>query len=106
MSVGNQSSALPTVDIEVQIDGRTVIKDEFSIGMGHSSFEKVLDLSLGPHRIHALSKKGGAEYDGTIDIKSEHWATLHYWYHPEGQVGDAIKKSLRLHVSDTPLRMR
>jgi hypothetical protein len=78
--VGNQSSAIDPVDIQVEIDGRLVVNDLFPFGNGHTCKKLVLPVRPGWHRINARSVKGEAVFHTEFSTFWSRWAVLDYTY--------------------------
>jgi hypothetical protein len=102
--VSNQSSAIPEVDIAVSIDGKQVVNSSFSIGMGHNFIEHSVALSPGAHTIHAISRRGSAEYQGTIQVRDTLWASLDYWFQPNDGKGMPVERSFTFRSQERPLQ--
>ena len=104
LSVSNQSSAIPEVDISVEIDGCLAVSDSFSIGSGHNVVNYRFSLSRGNHTLTASTTKGQAQHEAKFEIEDRHWATITYWFHPEEEnLGATESGSFHFEISDTPI---
>jgi hypothetical protein len=107
LSVSNQSTAIPVVDISVMIDGRLAISDSFSIGSGHNVITYRFSLPKGKHELTALTSKGQTQQQATFSIQDKHWMTIIYWFHPEeNSVESPGSGSLQFEISDSPIRFK
>jgi len=92
--VSNQSFAIDPVDVRVEIDGELVVSDYFRVGTQHTFVPFKLSLSVGKHRIHIWSTKGGAQLMEEFEIKDQYVGVVTYWYYP------------RSHYSPTPRKFK
>jgi hypothetical protein len=105
--VSNQSSALPSVEIQVRIDGRQVVNDSFALGSGHTAKRYELRLAEGRHELRATAQGGNAAYEGSIDMQGELWGALLFWRSPMGSSGDKEQQpAFTFDLQDTPIRLR
>ncbi len=106
--VSNQSFAITPVDIEIDIDGKHAIQDEFDVTGNsvpqHNWIRFIFRLSPGTHKIRASSKHGEARIKEGFRVEAKHWAVLEYWYYPtiEGGTGPT-PKSFTFHIQNTPV---
>ena len=107
LSVSNQSSATPNVDIQVSIDDRYVIDGVFSFEGGHTRKSYEFALAKGTHVVRVVGDRGSARYEGIIDVQRRHWAMLFYWYEP-GALGqpDLEPRHITFDMRDKPVPMR
>jgi hypothetical protein len=102
--VSNQSFAISPVDITVHIDGKKAVDRKFDVGNQHIWIGYSFSLSKGEHKLVAVSKKGGARFEGQFEIKDEHWAVVNYWYYPDttGGAGSTPRK-FSFNIQDKPI---
>jgi hypothetical protein len=107
LDVSNQSSATPSVDIQVSIDERQVIDEVFHFDMGHTRKSYDLPLAKGSHVIRVVGDQGSARYEGVVEVQGRHWAMLLYWYEP-GEPGrpDLQSKHFTFDMRDKPAMLR
>ncbi|TET31589.1 MAG: hypothetical protein E3J72_22000 [Planctomycetota bacterium] len=107
LQVSNQSFAIDPVDIEIRIDGRLAVRDDFCVDDQHSRVRFTFNIKPGRHKIEAVSKKGEAKFEKEFEItKKRHWAVIDYWYYPMDQRGLLMKgpptpKHLSFRISDS-----
>jgi hypothetical protein len=104
--VSNQSTTYQVVDAAIWIDDRRAFDGELPAGEGedfqHQRQTLAFDLASGPHRIKAVTRRGRAEYEGTLDTTSKAWATLNYWADSADGDDDSGGR-FSFDVSDQPL---
>jgi hypothetical protein len=102
--VSNQSFAISPVDITIHIDGKKTVDRDFDVGSQHNWIGYSFSLSKGEHKLVAVSKKGGARFEGQFEIKDEHWAVIEYWYYPDttGGAGPTPRK-FSFNIQDKPM---
>jgi hypothetical protein len=107
LDVSNQSSATPSVDIQVSIDERQVIDEVFHFDMGHTRKSYDLPLAKGSHVVRVVGDQGSARYEGVVEVQGRHWAMLLYWYEP-GEPGrpDLQSKHFTFDLRDKPAMLR
>lgn len=80
----NQSFDVNPVDIEILIDGRVVVQDEFNVEGDqppqHNWQQYQLRLDDGSHSLVAKSDKGQAQLKTTFKIPGVQTITVAYWY--------------------------
>jgi hypothetical protein len=101
--VSNQSFAISPVDITIHIDGKKAVDRDFDVGNQHIWISYAFSLSKGKHKLVAVSKKGGAKFEGQFEIKDEHWAVIDYWYYPDTTGGAATPKKFSFDIQDEPI---
>ncbi|MHC4656483.1 MAG: hypothetical protein ACYS91_15930 [Planctomycetota bacterium] len=99
--VSNQSFAISPVDITIHIDGKKVVDRDFDVGNQHIWISHAFSLSKGKHKLVAVSKKGGARFEGHFEITDKHWAVLDYWYYPGG--AEQTPKEFNFTINDKPI---
>jgi hypothetical protein len=105
--VSNQSSALPQIDIQVQIDGRPVVDETFALGSGHTVKRYELQLARGAHELRATAHRGAASYEGSIHMQAELWGALLFWRSPkEGSTASEQPPAFTFQLQDSPIRFR
>ncbi len=77
--VSNQSFARASVDIRVEIDGVTVVDDDFRVEGQHTWKEFGLELAPGKHILRATSDEGDAILERTFRVRGKRWIVLNYW---------------------------
>jgi hypothetical protein len=82
--VSNQSYAIGKVDIKISIDGTLAVNDIFDVGNQHSRKSYEFQLAKGAHKIKIESGNGSANLEKEFAVNDKHWATVYYWYYPEG----------------------
>ena len=84
--VSNQSFADPTVNIVVAIDGVMVVDEDFPVEGQHNWKTFELDLSPGPHELHAEASTG-VSFDARVALLDgePEWAVLDYWWYPDDE---------------------
>jgi hypothetical protein len=100
--VSNQSIVASFVDIQVVIDGETVVKDGFDFGNGHSWKKFGLKLQPGRHTFIASSIKGKASIKKSFIVKGKHWISLDYWYNT-AEYGMAYPAKFTWIMQDEPI---
>ena len=100
--VTNQSIALGSVDIAVEIDGREVVDKRFRVGSQHTFERFVLRLPPGRHILTARSAKGRAEVTRSFHVAGKRWIAVAYWYSTEQQ-GTPEPRQIDVRVSDQPM---
>ena len=99
--VSNQSSVVSPVDIQVEIDGDVVVREDFNVSR-RKAF--TLSLSVGKHQLRVSSAKGQAELSEDFEVKGEHWAVIGYWYYPKHTHGaDPTPKQVTFGITDEPI---
>ena len=89
--VSNQSSTLDPVDINVYIDGKPAIKQEFYWlnGSNHLIFQFQLDGE--EHRLSATSVNGNISKDTTFNLTITPYSYISFWYEPAHDQYDEYK---------------
>lgn len=80
--VANLSFAISPIDITIHIDGKKAVDRDFDVENQHNWIKHTFSLSKGEHKLLAVSKKGGARFEGQFEIKDKHWVVVDYWYYP------------------------
>jgi hypothetical protein len=102
LCVSNQSIVAALVDIQVTIDGETVIEDDFDFGNGHNWKQFGLKLKPGCHLLIARSIKGKASIKKSFVVKGKHWIELDYWYNT-AEFGMAYPRKFIWIMQEEPL---
>lgn len=107
INVSNQSSATPSVDIQVSIDDRYVIDGVFPFNSGHTQKSYEFALAKGTHIVRVVGDRGSTRYESVIDVQGRHWAALLYWYEP-GEMGqpDLQSRHFTFDMRDKPALMQ
>ena len=93
--VANGSSAISPVDIQVEIDGQTVVHGHFWRGRRNPTPSRrtfKLALEPGMHKLHVVSTRGEAELSKEFQVKGEHWASIVYWHYPDSHYNPTPKQ--------------
>lgn len=102
--VSNQSFTISPVDITIHIDGKKAVDRDFDVGNQHNWISHSFSLSKGEHKLVAVSKKGGARFEGQFEIKDKHLAVIDYWYYPTTTVGAGpTPKHFSFNIHDKPI---
>jgi len=100
--ISNQSFEEPLVDIQVVIDGQSIVKDEFEVKNQHYWKVYALNLPRGDHTLHAKAEKGITEINRSFKVSGNHWAVLNFW--GNGKNTDASKlRGLAFDIYDKPI---
>jgi len=87
--VSNQSYDINTVDINVLIDDKIAIHDDFDVKGNqtpqHNWQQYRFQLENGEHKIIISSLKGNAKFENTFEISGSHVVIIAYWYDPKIQ---------------------
>lgn len=81
--ISNQSFEIDLIDVEVYIDEKLAVNDEFQNISGHEYSSFRFSLSEGTHAIKIVSQKGGATLEDTFTIVEAGRGVIHFWYYPE-----------------------
>jgi hypothetical protein len=94
--VSGTSTVINRVDIQIRIDGKVVVAEYFDIRsrksmrrMHHHHKRFVLSLPKGPHTIDIHSDQESINLKESFTITDRHWATVGFWYFPEGNYTDS-----------------
>ncbi len=103
--VDNGSSAISPVDIQVEMDGQTVVHGHFWRGRrnptpGRRAFK--LALEPGMHKLHVVSTRGEAELSREFQVKGELWASISYRYDPDSHY-NPTPKHFSFELQDKPI---
>jgi len=102
--VGNQSFAISPVDIEIYIDDKQVVADNFDVDNQHTWIKYSFNFEEGGHEIKAISKKGDAVLEKEFEIIDKHWAVIKYGYYPEISGGAGpTPKHLNFSIQNEPI---
>ena len=101
--VSNQSFAIDSVDIIVEIDGDEVISEDFEVADQHNWKQFILRLAPGRHTLKARSSRGDAALEKTLVVTDEHWAVLNYWYSTEEYGHPPEPKQFEFLIQDKPI---
>jgi len=82
--VSNQSFGTPTVDIDVQLDGKVVVDQRFEVESQHTWTLFPLRITPGPHELIVVSDTGVKLVKHFITPKARRFAVLAYWGEGEG----------------------
>jgi hypothetical protein len=106
MTISNQSLATTPVDIEVAIDGRVAISEEFDVmggGLPQHNWQTFhYQLESGPHTIVVSSVKGRARIESDVEVTGQHTVTIAYWHDP-GSVYQGAERFFTLAFSEKPV---
>lgn len=90
--VSNQSFDVDPVDIEIRIDGRVVVQDEFRVAGDqlpqHNWQRHEVRLAAGSHRVAATSERGKAHSDATFEMPGIQTVTVAYWHGLRSAAGE------------------
>jgi hypothetical protein len=82
--ISNQSFDVNPVDIQVSIDGKAIVADEFDVQGDqppqHNWRQYDLRLEDGTHELVVQSRKGKAQLDTAFAVAGRHALTIAYWY--------------------------
>jgi hypothetical protein len=108
LNVTNQSSATPTIDIQVSVDGRRVVDHVFPYEFAHTKLTVEVPLDPGQRSVSIVGDHGAVRLDTSFDAKGHQWAWASYWYElPDTPGGpDREPKGFTFHVSNEPSYMR
>jgi len=86
--VSNQSFDIPTIDIEIQIDGQLVITGDFAVEGQHSWFPFLFDLAPGAAHTVEVTANGGATQivDTALIGDAYDYAIVSFWSADETSV--------------------
>jgi hypothetical protein len=106
LTISNQSLATPLVDIEITIDGRMAISEDFDVMGGglpqHNWRVFRFQLERGSHTIAVSSVKGGARLESEVEVTGRHTATIAYWHEP-GKLYQGSERFFTLAFSEQPV---
>lgn len=99
--ISNQSFDDALIPLNVSIDGLHVVTGDFAVGNQHNW--QLFDIKL-PAGMHSLMASSGSTRNSahlmqTIDVPSERWVVLDYWY----AVGDPEREHFTLAASSQPV---
>lgn len=104
--VSNQSLTLRNVDLEIRVDGRVLIAEDFDVGEGedlaHNWKTFYLDVPDGAHELRAVSRKGDARLEHPFVMQGKRWAVIDYWFKPASE-GGGEPKSIKIDIQDKPI---
>ena len=81
--ISNQSLAIDSVDIQVEIDGEMVVSDNFYIGSAHTFVPFELSLEQGMHKIDIWTVRGDADLSTEFELVDHDTGVIMDWYHPK-----------------------
>lgn len=93
--VSNQSFDIDPVDIRVELDGALAVVGDFLVEGQHSWHVFRFDVSGGNVFLEARTIVGDAELTQTVDVTTDRYAVLDFWYYP-GDADHPRKFSLSL----------
>lgn len=79
----NQSFDVDPVDIQVLIDGKVAVDQDFFVYDQHHYESFRFSLSGGTHTIKMLSEKGEATLEDDFTITEASRGIIEYWYYPD-----------------------
>ena len=100
--VSNQSFDIDPVDIDIRIDGRLAVSDEFYVEGQHSWHTFKFALGTGSHRITARSDLGAAALDESFLVEGDHWAVVDFWYYGPSHY-EPTPQQFSFLISDEPI---
>ncbi len=81
--ISNQSFVIDSVDIEILIDGKKVLNEEFHVEgdklAQHNWKRHRISLDNGSHSLKVSSQKGQAQMEKTLLVKNTLTVTIAYW---------------------------
>lgn len=101
--VSNQSFAIDSIDVTVEIDGEEVISEDFDVGDQHNWKQFVIRLAPGHHTLRARSRLGDATLEKSFVVSDKHWAVLNYWYSTEEYGHPPEPKQFEFIIQDKPV---
>ena len=84
--VSNQSSEVDPVDIQLYIDGRLAVDQDFAHRGGHNWIEFEYQLEGDTHTLRCVSRKGQAETSRVMVLSASPWAVVDYWRNGTGGI--------------------
>ena len=100
--ISNQSFKEPLVNIQVVIDGRTIVKDDFKVKNQHYWKIYALKLTPGDHTLQAKAERDITEINRSFKVAGNHWAVLNFW--GNGKNTDTSKlRGLTFDIYDKPI---
>lgn len=106
LHVSNQSLALEKVDLQIRIDGKILVDEEFHVGEGESLAHNwktfYLDVADGSHKLEVVSKQGGAKLEHSFEKKGKRWAVVDYWFRP-ARDGRGEPKKITIQIQEKPI---
>lgn len=82
--VSNQSFDLPTVDVEVRLDGRLAVTGDFHVEGQHTWVPFEFDVGPGNHEIAIKSATGDTTLASPFVMDDRKWAVINFWYYKTG----------------------
>jgi hypothetical protein len=99
--IANMAFVPDTVDIRIEIDGRTVVQGVFEHKMPPCTRYR-LDLPAGKHRLKAETLRGRAILEREISIPEESHIGISYIYSEPGLFGGETPPTITYHAEGTP----
>ena len=100
--IANMAFQPDTIDVRIDIDGRTVVQGVFerNLQTPHTRFR--LDLPAGKHRLKAETLRGQAVLEREISIPQESHIGISYYYSEPGLLGGETPPTITYHAEETP----
>ncbi len=98
--VSNQSFDIDPVDIQINIDDKVAINQDFYVEGQHNWIEFIYLLSPGTHKLSITSIKGEATFEEEFEIVDNHWIVIDFWYYPNSF---SIDEHFTFLISDEPV---
>lgn len=106
LHVSNQSLALEKVDLQIKMDGKILVDEEFHVGVGvslaHNWKTFYLNVADGSHQLEVVSKLGDARLKHSFEKKGKRWAVVDYWYKPAAE-GSGQPKKITIGIQEEPI---
>jgi hypothetical protein len=103
--VSNQSADLTPIDIEITVDERSIMREEFAPGsreMAQHAWSKVrVSLAKGKHRLMANSRKGKASLEKTFELPGVRSIMVAFW-RADGPVSSRLVGKFTIQTSTGP----
>jgi hypothetical protein len=82
--VSNQSFDLPTVDVEIEIDGKKAISGDFDVEGQHTWVPFDFAVTPGNHTMKMTTAAGEVTLDKTFVMDDRKWIVVNFWYYAAG----------------------
>lgn len=98
LRVSNQSVELRYVNIQVFVDDKLAIDDNFQVGSGHNFPRYNFKLPEGKHNIKVRTRNGNAVFDGQFDVSRKLDAFITYSAKKSGGYFGQIEGKFRFEI--------